>query len=365
MNRHIIFLIFIITIVFGCNKNEKEMQKLGSEKISVELFKVKKQPIEDYYEVSAVIVSKNPITIVSKAMGTIVFADVNEGDKVNKGKLLLRIDSPEIKAMLDRAQASIEESKKMLVIAKANEKLAENTFKRYENLFKEQAISKQEFENKETNYLVAKSEVERLENIIKQAEAEKERIKGLESHLYVYAPVGGVITKKFVNLGTNVLPGTQLLILEPEDELRVEANVDEKVLGFIKKGMKIPVYIEAIKKEFVGILSEFIPAVDAQSRTFKIKIDLPKDKNLVIGLYSTIKIKMGTKEAMLIPKSAIYTRGQLSYVYVVGEGRKIAMRLVKTGKEDKDMIEILSGLNDGEEIVKNITLKVKEGIEVQ
>lgn len=360
----IVFIIFLNFIV-GCSKKQEDKKESAPQKINADLFTVEKKKISDVYEVSGNIASKNPVNIISKTMGTVVSVNVNEGDRVNKGKLLIQIDSPEISAMLDRTQASIEEAKKALVVAKANEKLAESTFKRYENLYKEQAISKQEFEIKETAYLVAKGEVERLENVIRQAEAEKARVKGMQSYLFVYAPVSGVVTKKFVNPGTNVLPGMQLLTVEPEDALRVEVAVDEKAIGTIKTGMKLPVYVDALKKEFIGSVSEIVPAIDPQSRTFRIKLDLPRDKNLAIGLYATVKIGMGTKEAIFIPKTAIYKKGQLDYVYVVGNDKKLSLRLVRTGSTYNDMVEILSGLNQGEKIVKFIAENVIEGAEVQ
>ncbi len=358
-------LIVGLLIFSSCIGKESKKVEEKIEKVKVELYKVAKVETQDLYEVSGSIVSKNPVDIVSKTMGTVVQVNVNEGDRVSKGKLLIQIDSPEIKAMMERADAGIEEAKKALATAKANEKLAENTFKRYENLFKEHAISRQEYEVKETNYLIAKGEVERLEKLVMQAEAEKARIKGMESYLYIYSPVNGIITKKYVNTGVNVLPGMHLITIEPEDSLRIEVNVDEKVLGVISKGMVVPVFIDALKREFKGVVSEFVPAVDPQTRTFKIKVDLPKDKRLAIGLYGTVKINIGKKTTIYVPKSAIYTRGQLNYVYVVGNDKKVALRLVRIGKEVDDNLEILSGLNEGEEIVKNINESVKEGVVVE
>lgn len=365
MKKLLIVFIIFLSFIFSCSKKTEDKKEGTPQKISAEILTVEKKRILDVYEVSGNIASKNPVNIISKTMGTVVSVNVSEGDRVSNGKLLVQLDSPEISAMLDRTQASIEEARKALVIAKANEKLAESTYKRYENLYKEQAISKQEFEIKETAYLVAKGESERLENVIRQAEAEKARVKGLQSYLFVYAPISGVVTKKFINPGTNVLPGMQLLTIEPEDNLRVEVNADEKVIGLIKVGMKLPVFVEALKKEFTGYVSEIVPAIDPQTRTFKIKLDLPKDKNLALGLYATVKIGMGTKESIFVPITAIHKKGQLDYVYVVGNDKKISLRLVRTGIITNDMVEILSGLNEGEKIVKVITDNVIEGAEVQ
>ncbi len=372
MNKEGVFMkkvLLIFTILFalitGCSKKGEEKKEILSPKISAPLLTIEKKKTTDVYEVSGNIVSKNPVNIVSKTMGTVVSVNAFEGDRVSKGKLIIQIDSPEVTAMLNRTQASIEEAQKALMIAKANEKLAFNTLKRYENLYNEQAISQQEFEIKETAYLVAKSEVERLENVIKQAEAERERVKGMQSYLFVYAPLSGVITKKYVNPGTNVLPGMQLLTIEPENDLRVEVDVDEKVYGFIKQGMILSVYVETLGREFKGVVSEIVPAIDPQSRTFRVKLDLPKDKSLAIGLYANVKIGLGTKESIFIPKTAIYTKGQLDYVYVVGKDNKLSLRLVRTGSKHDNMVEILSGLNEGERIVKVITESVQEGAELQ
>lgn len=363
--RKIIFFLIVLIFIVSCGKKDEQKIEEKVEKVKAETIKIHKVEVPELYQVSGSIVSKNPVDIVSKTMGTVIQMNVNEGDRVNKGKLLIQLDSPEIRAMLDRTEASINEAKKALNTAKANERLAENTFRRYENLYKEQAISKQEYESKETAYLVAKSEVERLENTVKQAEAERARVKGMESYLYIYAPVSGVVTKKYVNIGVNVLPGMQLITVEPEDSLRIEVNADEKVLGVIKKGMKIPVYIESLKREYIGVVSEYIPAIEPQTRTFKIKVDLPRDKSLAIGLYGTVKINMGKKETIFVPKTAIYSKGQLNYVYVLGPDRKLSLRLVRTGDEKDGNVEILSGLNKDEEIIKEISEYIKEGVVVE
>lgn len=365
--KNLMLFLAIISSLYlnGCSKKEEKKDETQKQKIKAELLIISKKNVSDIYEVSGTVTSKNPVNIVSKTTGTVVQVNAVEGEKVNKGKLLILIDSPEIRAMLQSAESSIQETKKALDIAKANLNLAESTYRRYENLFKEQAISRQEFENIETKYIVAKNEVGRLENAVRQAEAEKSRIKGMESHLYINAPVSGIVTQKFVNPGYNVMTGTQLITVEPEDSLRIEVNADEKILSLIKKGMKIPVYIDALKKEFLGIVSEYVPAVDPNTRTFKIKIDLPKDPKLAIGLYGTVKISLGKKESLWVPQSAIYLRGQLSYVFVVDKDKVLNLRLVRTGKVVDGEVEILSGLNEGDQIVKTITENVKEGVIVE
>lgn len=364
MKRMLLFF-SIFLVVFACGKKDSEVKETKREEIQAKTFVVSKVTKDDFYEVSGTVVSRNPVNIVSKTMGTVTAINAEEGSFVKRGELLISLESPEIKASLERAQSAISEAEKALEMAKTNYQFAENTYKRYEGLYKERAISQQEFENIQTKRDIALNEVKRVEASLAQAKAEKMRVEGMASYLKIFSPVDGVVTSKQANLGMNIMPGMPLLTIETLDKLRIEVNADEKIFPIIKKGMLISVSFDSIKRDVKGVLNEYIPAIDSLSRTFKMKIDLPKDNLITIGMYGTVKIPMGKVEKILIPKSAIVVKGQLTYVYVLDDKNVASMRLVRVGKEEGDYIEIISGIQEKDRIVETVNEKIKDGVVIR
>ncbi len=361
MKKYFLLSILIIAL-FSCGKGDKEIKTSKLEEVSGKIYKVTEIETDDLYEVSGTVTSKNPVNILAKIMGTVSKLNIEEGSFVKKGDLLILLDSPEITASLERATAAITEAEKGLEISKTNYYHAESTYRRYENLYKEKALSLQEFENFETKRNIAREEVKRLESSLAQAKAEKSRIEGMANYLKIFAPVDGVVTKKDVTLGMNIMPGMPLLTVETFDNLRIEINTDEKILPLVKKGAKYNVFFPSISKEFTGIVEDYVPAIDPLSRTFKIKLALPTNRHISIGMYGIVKIPMAKTKKIFVPKSAIYVKGQLNYVYAVDEKSIATMRLVSIGREIGNTVEILSGLKNGDKIIETVDEKIKDGV---
>jgi len=356
-------VLLMILIISGCSHENKQSEVKTAETVKAAIYKVQKQQKEDIYEISGTVVSRNPVKVVSKVMGTVADINFEEGKQVKKGELLLTIDAPDIKANLERANSAVLEAEKAVEVAKTNAKHAENTFKRYEKLYQEKAISLQEFEGIESRKNVALDEVKRAESVLEQAKAEKSRANAAYSYTKVYAPVNGVITEKIASVGLNVMPGSPLFTIETDTNLRIEVNADEKVLPIVKKGQRLTVYFDVLKKETTGVVSEIVPSIDPVSRTFKLKLDLPSDKSIKLGFYGTVKFSLGMKEVITVPESSVINRGQLSYVYVVGNDNLASLRLIKVGDIKNGYVEVQSGLNEGEKIVKDAVL-AKDGAKI-
>ncbi len=353
-----LFIAFII--VSACSGEKGHEQEKQKEVIKAETFVVKTEEVEDIYEISGTVISRNPTKIVSKIMGTVTEVKVEEGQRVSKGTLLITIDSPELKAALERAYSGVSEAEKAVSVAKVNARHVENTFSRYEKLYHEKAISKQEFEDIEVKKNIALDEVKRAEAVLAQAKSERDRAEAAYSYTKVIAPISGIVTEKPATLGLNVMPGTPLLTIETDTDLRLEVNADEKVLPKIGKGMKVPVYFDVLKMEIPSVIGEIVPSIDPVNRTFKLKLDLIKKRDVTLGMYGTVRLPLGKKNMIKIPASSVITRGQLSYVYVVNSQNTATLRLIRTGETKGDFVEVLSGLNGGEKVVKD-ALKAKDG----
>ncbi|NGZ08012.1 MAG: efflux RND transporter periplasmic adaptor subunit [Nitrospira sp. LK70] len=273
----------------------------------------------------------------SRIQGTIDELLVREGTKVSKGQLLIRLDSRDLQADLGRAGAEVENAKAHL--------------DRMNQLYAEDAVSKQEMENANRNYRVA--------------EASRKAVEAQLSYTVVRAPFDGVITEKKVEAGELASPGQPLLKMEDPQRLRLEATVAEGDLKSVSRGDKIRVAIDALGGQaLAGTVSQILPAGDPQTHTFMVKVDLPKTPGLKTGMFGRFPLDKGTTQTILVPSPAVVERGELSSLYVVGADRIARLRWVKLGRRFGDHVEILSGINEGERVLADGTRGV-DGSAVQ
>ncbi len=166
----------------------------------------------------------------------------------------------------------------------------------------------------------------------------------------VRAPYDAVVVRHLVQEGSTVLPGTPLLLLDRQGAWLVRAQLPEALTGKVAVGEAFSVELPALGRSLEGKVAEVLPAADAASRAFEIKLDLTAQDGLSAGLFARVAAVGARKSALLVPAAAILERGQLNGVFVVKE-QILNFRLVKTGARVGDQVEILSGLAAGETIV--------------
>jgi RND family efflux transporter MFP subunit len=179
------------------------------------------------------------------------------------------------------------------------------------------------------------------------AEAEA---KTMLDYTLIVAPFDGVITRKFADVGDLAAPGKPLLQMENPETLRLEADVPEALVGNVKLGDKFAVRIAAVATEIEGTVAEMSPTANPNSRTYLVKLDLPCATDLRSGQFGRVSVPVGKASAIRVPTAAVIQRGQMELVFVVTGGHA-QMRLVKTGSRVEDEIELVSGLNSGEQVV--------------
>jgi RND family efflux transporter MFP subunit len=140
----------------------------------------------------------------------------------------------------------------------------------------------------------------------------------------------------------------------------LEADVPEAVVGKLTLGDKLPVRISALEKELAGTISEIAPAADPNSRTFLVKLDLPSTPGLRAGQFGRVAMPVGETTALRVLASAVVQRGQLELVFLVVDGRA-QLRIVKTGKRTGNEVELVSGVEAGEQIVTEGSAGLADG----
>jgi RND family efflux transporter MFP subunit len=180
----------------------------------------------------------------------------------------------------------------------------------------------------------------------------------------IIAPISGVVTAKAVDPGSTVFPGMPLLTVEEEGRYRLELAVPESLRGMVALGASVPVFLNGGNGSSTGTVVEIVPKVDPVSRTVTVKLDIPATGRQS-GQFGRALLPVGEKQGLLVPKTAVLERGQLTFVWVVDDGNIARMRLVKPGSAMAERIEILAGLSAGERIVVGGMEKVTDGAHVK
>jgi RND family efflux transporter MFP subunit len=326
--RSVTYMLITALPLAGCGSKEEPITPVVSAApqkiIQVAVVEAKHTSVPIRVEVTGQIAPIFQATLSSRIQGTIDKVLVREGTKVSKGQLLIKLDSRDLQADLARAHAEVENAKAHL--------------DRMNQLYVEDAVSKQEMENATRGYRVA--------------EANRKAVEAQLSYTAVKAPFDGVITEKRVEAGELASPGQPLLRMEDSQRLRLEATVAEGDLKSVSRGDTIPVIIDALGGQaVVGTVSQILPAGDPHTHTFTVKVDLPTTAGLKSGMFGRFPLDRGTTLTILVPWTAVVERGELSSLYVVGPDQIARLRWVKPGRRLDKQVEILSGINEGERVL--------------
>jgi RND family efflux transporter MFP subunit len=358
------FPALVIAAALGCGEKKVEQHPEQRAPVVIQgttVASVAAQAIPDIQEAVGTVRARNSAVIAARIAGSVSGVHVREGERVAKGALLVTIEAAESTAQAAGALSGADEARQALDEARSRKKLAEATFDRYRNLYEQQAVTRQEFEERRMEQEVARDGVARGEARLKQAQQAAKAAGAVAGYGKVKSPISGVVLAKQVEAGQTVFPGAPLMTVEGDEGFRLEVAAPERLLGKVKQGDQIGVQVEGAQER--GRVSEIVPSVDPASRTFIVKIDLPTG-TIRSGAYGKAYLEAGSRQGITIPVSAVVVRGALTSVWVVREG--IArLRLVKLGREMGGKVEVISGLSNGERIVIAGANRVTDGAKVE
>jgi RND family efflux transporter MFP subunit len=255
--------------------------------------------------------------------------------------------------------------------AKANLDLAQATFKRMQDLFSKKSISNQEFDEASAKLKAAQAahDIARARRVQLDAQAARvqQEVRATEvarSYAEITAPFAGVVTAKSADPGALALPGAPLLTIEREGAYRLEASVEESRLSAIRVGQAVSVTLDGEDRTLEARVSEIVPAVDAASRSYTVKIDLPSAPVLRSGVFGRASFQLGSRPTLTIPAAAVSDRGQLQSV-LVAENGVARIRMITAGQKSKDQVEVLSGLTAGEKVIFPVPRGLADGARVE
>ena len=308
-------------------------------------FKAKEEVFNHYLELQGNVDTKNLLTITPEYNGILSRIYVKEGQRVYKGQILAKIDDGGLGQQI--AQVEIQAD------------LAKTTFERQERLWNQKIGS-------EIQFLQAKSNYEAQIRAVNQL---KEQI----AKTTVRAPFSGTIDDVITEQGNVVAAGqTPLMLLVNLNDMYIETDVPESHITSVTKNKNVIVELPVLGKTIITKVRQAGSFINAANRTFKIKVSVPnKDKTIKPNLTAKLKINdYSNPKAILIPQSIISENASgEQYVYVVKDRNgKLGIServIIKTGKTQGDVIEVLEGVADGAEIIEEGARTVKDGQTVE
>jgi membrane fusion protein (multidrug efflux system) len=307
----------------------------------------KKEVFNHYLELQGDVSTKQNVLIYPEMAGTLQKVYVNEGDRVSKGQLLATIDDGGMSSQLSQL--------------KSQATLAKTTFERQERLWKQNIGS-------EIQYLQAKTNYESSENMVSQAQSQL----GKSS---IRAPFSGIIDNVIKDQGTVVAPGqgSEVFRLVNLSDMFIEVEVPETYLGSVVKGKEALVYFPVLGDSIATKIRETGNFINPSNRSFEVEIPVPnKEGKIKPNLTAKVNLNDYTNEnAILIPTSIISENAEGDqYVFVAMEPNLdneavVKRTIISTGKTQGAKIEVLTGLEDGNLIIKEGARSVKDGQKVK
>lgn len=341
-------------IMQSCGSGSEERDALKAElTVKVEAIKSVNQAKEFSY--AGKIEAKYHSVLSTRIMGNVVDIYVAPGQKVKKGTVLLRISDSDIiskKAQIKAAQ----------IAAEAAFINAEKDYKRYTALFNRKSASQKELDDVSTHYKMAKAGL----NTAKEMEKELNETLKYSS---ITAPYDGIVTKKYINKGDLAAPGMPLLGFEQQNELNVIARVPESEISYIEIGDLVEVEVSAagnirVKGEVIEVnLSALLTGSQYE---VKIKLLPEAEQKLLLrsGMYANVLLVKGGVPSIMVPEEAIVYRGQLCGIYTLSQSNTAMLRWIRLGKQHGEMVEVISGLTEGESYIKSCSGKIWDGANV-
>lgn len=391
----------------GCSKPAVAPPPAPPPPVTVRVERLAEQAVAADLSLSGTVRPLRSATIATRVMGLVQEIPVEEGERVSAGQVVARIDVSSVAAQTDAARANVEvasagvqESEEGVTRAQAAigsadaairvlqaqraeavaaQKQAVSDRKRAAWLFKEDALSRADLEKADTGLAVARARVASIDAGIAQAKAQRVQAQaaigqaqasvarsraqvsaarsnvGATSSDLSYgtlsAPFDGAVTRKLAHIGDLATPGRALLQIDDVDRLHVDIEVPEDTLKSFRLGQTVSVRIDALAKRLEGRVYQIVPAADPQTRTFVVKVSLPADRDVMPGVYAKVPAGKGTMRVILVPRTALVERGQLTNVFVADDKDVARLRLIRTVPHDDKTVRAISGLEAGARLV--------------
>ena len=323
--------IISLMMFMACSGEKKDAVTTDNEKVKVKVEKVSAQDVEQIAEFTATVEANITNNIAPQSPVRIgkLFAEV--GDHVKEGQVLVKMDETNLK------QAKVQLDNQ------------EIEFKRIDELYKVGGASKSAWDAQKT-----------------QLDVSREAYKNLQENTQLLSPITGIVTARNYDNGDMYSGGTPIFIVE---QIRpVKLNVSESYFTKVKKGNDVDVKLDVYGDEvFKGKVSLIYPTIDPATRTFPVEIKITNsDERVRPGMFARATMNFGSMNHVVTPDQAIVKQSGSGdrYIYVYKNG-KVSYQKVELGRRMGNKYEIISGVDNGDQVVTTGQNRLTNGMEVE
>ena len=305
--------------------------------VAAEVFRVVETPMANTVKTVGTLRANESVDIVSELTKRLAKIEVHEGAQVAKGDVLFVLDDSDIAAELAEIDARL--------------KLAEANKSRTDSLLPQKAISRQAYD-----LATAEFDIFKAQKDTKQVELSKTRI---------LAPFAGRTGIRHVSEGALLKPETVLMTLQDLSRIKVDFPLPERYAAEVKAGQKFTFTVAGNAKVFEGAVQVIEPVVEAATRSLQVRGICENPESLVAGGFAEVSLQLDTIEnGFAIPSQAVVPSAKGQGVFVMKDG-KAEFRDIEIGIRTSGQVQVLRGLNEGDELLTTNLLRLRPGVPVQ
>jgi RND family efflux transporter MFP subunit len=354
--------------------------------ITVGVTTVVKKTLSRQITLSSELVPFQEIDVYAKESGYVQKLDVDYGTRVKQGQVMATLEIPELQAQLQEDQAEIKSARDQVNRAQhelnryqAQYKSLHLGYTRLNTVFENQPgiVAQQEVDDAQGKDIAAASQVDAGQAALEAAQsqftvanAKLVHDQALFDYSRITAPFAGVVTERFANLGTLVQAGTNsstqampIVRLSQDDLFRLVIPVPESYVHYIRVGDPVNVRVPSLNRTFPGKVTRFSVDVRQDTRTMHTEVDVPNPNRMLMpGLYAEADVDLEHRDDIpAVPLQAINHEGEKTTVLVVNSHGEIEDRPITLGIQTTTDAEVVSGLNEGEQVVVSDRSGLKAG----
>jgi multidrug efflux pump subunit AcrA (membrane-fusion protein) len=414
-----VVILFLLVFLLGYlprHKRDQDTKKQAENQKNavpvVEVIRVQNAPPANDLTVPGTTTPLTQANVYARSSGYLKKRYVDIGDRVHQGQLLAVIDAPDLDQQVDQARASLRQAQSQLAQQQSLLDLARVTWDRWKVLVAKGVFSRQDGDQRETDYNAQLSNVAAAQRNVQSFEANLGRLVSLQQYERVTAPFDGIITARNVDVGalisaqgsgggdtssspassgsptqsgstntsgttgnvnTSASPSTggaqggALFSIAQVNKLRILVSVPEVYSAAVRVGQKASLHFQSFPKlSFYGMVTRTAGSIDLNSRTLLTEVQVDnKDGRLLSGMYVVVNfVDMQGVPGITIPGDAVVVRADKNQVALVENGA-VHMQPIDIGRDFGPSVEVLDGLKPGDILVTAVTDDVKDGAKVK
>ncbi len=341
----LLLLLAFAVLIQGCNQANGSVDEADTDTeevlaIPVEAATVAQSDVAAFYSGTATLEADEQAIVVSQITGVVLDIRAEEGDYVEAGQILARVETDRYTLQVQRANAAL--------------KRLEMDYERKKELYGKKLVSAEDFERVAAEYQAQKAGVD-----LARLDLEYTNIR---------APISGFISERMVRVGNLVELHQPVYRVTSYDPLLAVLHVPERELSVLHKGLEVSMSLDAWPGEsFTGEVIRISPVVDPSTGTFRVTAEITDHGDMLKpGLFGRVGILYDLhKDVPVIPRSAVITEDELSHVFVINDEGSAARRNIQLGYEREGLIEVLVGLAQGETVVTAGKGSLSDGTQVE